>query len=146
MNYYGVVISGCSRNYYVTMLVNFWCLAGMGDPPGLIYPSGYGSREIPHPWSYIGIPVVSYCYHGDGSGEYSMGIYPLPSGRQAEPTAHRPRRGPGTGKWEKNTTPPSQNNCTCWLLRFTFDHSSYLKKIVKILFILLLHILSSYIF
>jgi hypothetical protein len=27
--------------------------------------------------------------------------------------------------------PPSQNNCTCWLLRFTFDHSSYLKKLWK---------------
>jgi hypothetical protein len=49
MNYYSVVISGCSRNYYVTMLVNLCCLAGMGDPPGLIYPSGYGSGEIPPP-------------------------------------------------------------------------------------------------
>jgi hypothetical protein len=52
--------------------------------------------------------------------------------------------------WEKSTAgswlrrsltgkrvllPPSQNICTCWLLRFTFDHSSYSKKIVKMLFI-----------
>jgi hypothetical protein len=27
--------------------------------------------------------------------------------------------------------PPSQNICTCWLLRFTFDHSSYSKKLWK---------------
>jgi hypothetical protein len=27
--------------------------------------------------------------------------------------------------------PPSQNICTCWLLRFTFDHSSYTKKLWK---------------
>ena len=75
MNYYGVVTSGCSINYYVAIcqvygkvamwqclwiattwlvLVNCWCLAGMGDPSGLIYPPGYGSGEIPPPMTVYG--------------------------------------------------------------------------------------------
>jgi hypothetical protein len=33
--------------------------------------------------------------------------------------------------WGSGVHPPSQNNCTCWLLQFTFDHSSYLKKLYK---------------
>jgi hypothetical protein len=41
----------------------------MGDPPGLIYPAGHGSGEITPPVIVYGILVVSYCYHGDGSGE-----------------------------------------------------------------------------
>jgi hypothetical protein len=51
------------------VLVNCWCLAGMGDPLGLIYPPRYGSGKLPHPWLYMRIPMVSYCYLGDESGE-----------------------------------------------------------------------------
>jgi hypothetical protein len=32
---------------------------------------------------------------------------------------------------ESELLPSSQNNCTCWLLLFTFDHSSYLKTLWK---------------
>ena len=28
-----------------------------------------GLGKFPHPSLYMGIPVVSYCCHGDGSGE-----------------------------------------------------------------------------
>ena len=47
------------------VLVNCWCLAGMGDPPGLIYPPGYGSGKIPPPITVYGIPVVSYYCYGN---------------------------------------------------------------------------------
>jgi len=42
----------------------------MGDPPGLIYPPGMGVGKFPHPSFYMEIPMVSYCCHGDGSGEF----------------------------------------------------------------------------
>ena len=29
-----------------------------------------GLEKFPHPSLYMGIPVVSYCCHGDGSGEF----------------------------------------------------------------------------
>jgi len=39
-----------------------------------------GLGKFPHPSLYMGIPVVSYCCHGDGSEEFiSDGIYPLPT-------------------------------------------------------------------
>lgn len=44
-------------------------LAGIGDPPGVIYPAGYWSGEIPHPQLGMGILVVSnYC----GGDEYGV--------------------------------------------------------------------------
>jgi hypothetical protein len=51
-------------------------LVGMGDPPSIIYPDGYESGKIPHPQPDIGIPVVSYCYHRDGSGESITHCHP----------------------------------------------------------------------
>ena len=36
------------------VLVNCWCLAGMGDPPGQIYPPWYGSGENPPPITVYG--------------------------------------------------------------------------------------------
>ena len=65
-------------------LLIFMCvnklLAGTGDPPGMIYPAGYGSGENSPPMIGMGILVVPNFYGGDGSGwPYPMGIYPLPS-------------------------------------------------------------------
>ena len=75
-------------------LLIFMCvnklLAGTGDPPGMIYPVGYGSRGNSAPIVGMGILAVSNFYGGYGSGEifmtgtglewpYPMEIYPLPS-------------------------------------------------------------------
>ena len=43
-------------------------LTGTGDPPGMIYPAGYGSRENSPPMTGMGILAVPNFYGGDGSG------------------------------------------------------------------------------
>ena len=53
-------------------LLIFMCvnklLAGTGDPPGMIYPAGYGSGENSPPMTGMGILAVPNFYGGDGSG------------------------------------------------------------------------------
>ena len=53
-------------------LLIFMCvnklLAGTGDPPGMIYSAGYGSRENSPPIAGMGILAVPIFYGGDGSG------------------------------------------------------------------------------
>ena len=53
-------------------LLIFMCvnnlLAGTGDPPGMIYPTGYGSGENSPPMTDMGILTVPNFYGGDGSG------------------------------------------------------------------------------
>ena len=52
-------------------LLIFMCvnklLAGTGDPPGMIYPAGYGSGKNSPPMTGISILVVPNFYDGDGS-------------------------------------------------------------------------------
>ena len=52
-------------------LLIFMCvnklLAGTGDPPGMIYPAGYGSGENSPPMTGTGILTVPNFYDGDGS-------------------------------------------------------------------------------
>ena len=52
-------------------LLIFMCvnklLAGMGDPPGMIYPAGYGSGENSPPMTGMGILTVPNFYGRDGS-------------------------------------------------------------------------------
>ena len=53
-------------------LLIFMCvnklLAGIGDPPGMIYPVGYGSGENSPPIVGMGILTVSNFYGRYGSG------------------------------------------------------------------------------
>ena len=53
-------------------LLIFMCvnklLAGTGDPSGMIYPTGYGSRKNSPPIMGMGILTVPNFYSGDGSG------------------------------------------------------------------------------
>ena len=53
-------------------LLIFMCvnklLTGTGDPAGMIYPAGYGSRENSPPMTGMGILAVPKFYGGDGSG------------------------------------------------------------------------------
>ena len=53
-------------------LLIFMCvnklLTGTGDPPGMIYPDGYGSGENSPPIAGMGILAVPIFYGGDGSG------------------------------------------------------------------------------
>ena len=65
-------------------LLIFMCvnklLAGTGDPPGMIYPAGYGSGENSPPMTDMGILAVPNFYDGNRSEvAISDGIYPLPS-------------------------------------------------------------------
>ena len=52
-------------------LLIFMCvnklLAGMGDPPGMIYSAGYGSGENSPPMAGMGILAVPNFYDGNGS-------------------------------------------------------------------------------
>ena len=43
-------------------------LAGMGDLPAMIYPTGYGSGENSPPIAGMGILAIPNFYGGDGSG------------------------------------------------------------------------------
>ena len=56
----------------VVELLIFMCvnklLADTGDPPGMIYPAGYGSGENSPPMAGMGILAVPNFYSGDGSG------------------------------------------------------------------------------
>jgi len=53
-------------------LLIFMCvnklLAGMGDPPEMIYPAGCGSGENSPPMAGMGILAVPNFYGGDGGG------------------------------------------------------------------------------
>jgi hypothetical protein len=55
-------------------------LVGMGDPPSIIYPDGYGSGKIPPPTTRYGdtrgVILLSW---GWVWGVHTIGIYPLPS-------------------------------------------------------------------